>query len=399
MSSKKIINCFVNFRNFLKKSIKKDIGLHEPEISLTDKKNVLDCLNSTYVSTAGKYVKIFEQKIKKLTKSKYVVALNSGTSALHLALKSVNVCENTYVIMSPITFVATGNAVKYNNAKILFVDVDLKNYGMCADALERVLKRIALVKRNYCLYKKDKKRISCILPTHVFGISCDITKIKKIADKFKIPIVEDAAEGLGSFYKGKHLGLFGKVGILSFNGNKIITTGSGGAIITNSKRIYHKIYHLASVSKKNHPWKFYHDEVGYNYRMNNISAALGVAQISKIKFKIKYKKKLYQLILKKFLKLKNDIKFYKPNINLLKWNYWLISLKIKNSLKVRNGILDDFNKNGIQIRPLWEPLNTLPHFKNDIKFNLKNSLELYNETILLPSSPQLYKKIINDKKF
>jgi dTDP-4-amino-4,6-dideoxygalactose transaminase len=298
--------------------------------------------------------------------------------------------------MSPITFVATGNAVKYNKAKIIFVDVDLKNYGMCPDALERVLKSIALVKKNYCLHKKNKKRISCILPTHVFGISCDIIKIKKIADKFKIPIVEDAAEGLSSFYKGKHLGLYGKVGILSFNGNKIITTGSGGAIITNSKRIYDKIYHLACVSKKNHPWKFYHDEVGYNYRMNNMSAALGAAQISNIKYKIKYKKKLYQLILKKFSKLKNEIKFYKPNISLLKWNYWLISLKIKNSLKVRNDILDDFNKNGIQIRPLWEPLNTLPHFKNDVKFNLKNSLELYNETILLPSSPQLYKKILND---
>ena len=185
-----------------------------------------------------------------MTKSKYVMTLNSGTSALHLALKSINVGVDTYVIMSPITFVATGNAVKYNNAKIIFVDADPVNYGMCPKALEKALKKIAFIKKDHSIYKKDKKKISCILPTHVFGIPCNISEIKKIADKFKIPLVEDAAEALGSFDKGKHLGLFGKVGILSFNGNKIITTGSGGAIITNNKKIYNKIRHLASVSKK-----------------------------------------------------------------------------------------------------------------------------------------------------
>ena len=372
--------------------IKKKTGLHEPRFDKNDIKIVSDCINSSFVSTYGKFVVKFEELLKKITKSKYVVATNTGTAALHIALMLVGVKKNTNVILPTLSFVATGNAVLYNNAIPIFLDSSTDNLCLDEIKLEKFLKRNTFSLNGKRYSKHNRKIISAIIITHVFGNFCDMEKILKISKKYSIPVVEDCAEGLGSFFKKKHLGTFGDVGILSFNGNKIITSGSGGAIITNSKKKYIQALHLVSVSKIKHKWKFFHNQLGWNYRMSSLSASLGYSQLKKIKSLINRKKKLHNNYKKIF---KNDKYFRIINLDeniKFKSNYWLNALRIEGKNISKKKILDYLNDNGILCRPIWDLLHTLPHFKKFKHYDIDGSKKLFNKTIFLPSSPSLIKK-------
>ena len=380
----------MNFNKDLKDKIysivKKKSGLHEPRFDKSDIREVSNCIKSSFVSTYGKYVSKFEKSLQRYTKSKYVVATNTGTSALHIALKLVGVKKDTNVLLPTLSFVATANSIIYNNAIPIFVDSSENTF--CLDELKL---------ENYFIYntylykgkrysKHNKKIISAIIVTHVFGSASDMTKILKVGKKYSVPVVEDCAEGLGSFFKDKHLGTFGNVGILSFNGNKIITSGSGGAIITNSKKKYLEALHLVSVSKIKHKWKFYHNKLGWNYRINSLSAALGYSQLKKINLLIENKKLLHRKYKKKFDKNKN---FHLVNLDdrvNFKSNYWLNALYIQNRKISKNKTLDYLNQKGLQCRPIWDLLHTLPHFKKFKAYDIKNSKKLFERIILLPSS-------------
>ncbi len=371
------------------KVVKKKTGLHEPNFDQSDIREVGNCIKSSFVSTYGYYVLKFEDSLKKFTKSKYVIATNTGTSALHIALKLVGVRKDTNVIVPTLSFVATGNAVIYNDAIPIFMDSSENSFCLDEKKLEKylILNTYYLKGKRYS--KHNKKIISAIIVTHVFGSTSDMKKIIKIGKKYSIPVVEDCAEGLGSFYKKKHLGTFGDVGILSFNGNKIITSGSGGAIITNSKKKYLEALHIVSVSKIKHKWKFFHDRLGWNYRMSSLSASLGYSQLAKIKSFINKKKLLHKKYKKEFNGDKNfNLVNLDNNIN-FKSNYWLNALYIKNPKISKEVILNHLNNKGLQCRPIWDLLHTLPYFKKFKAYDVKASKKLFDRVILLPSSANL----------
>ena len=321
------------YKNLYKKInyiVKKKTGLHEPKFDKNDIKIVSSCIKSSFVSTFGKFVVKFEKSIKKITNSKYVIATNTGTSALHIALMLVGVKKDTNVLLPTLSFAATGNAVLYNNAIPIFLDSSESTFCLDEEKLEKYLKLNTFFINGKRCSKHNRKLISAIIVTHVFGSYCDMEKILKISKKYGVPIVEDCAEGLGSLYKKKHLSTFGNVGILSFNGNKIVTSGSGGAIITNSKKLYLQALHLVSVSKIKHKWKFFHDKLGWNYRMSSLSASLGYSQLKKIRSLISKKKILHNKYKKQF---ENDKNFHLMNLERntnFKSNYWLNALRIDN---------------------------------------------------------------------
>ena len=366
---------------------KRNLGLHEPKFDKKDLFNVKKCVHSTYVSTAGKFIEKFEKKIKKITKAKYVVSTNSGTSALHIALKTVGVDENSHVIVSPLSFVASVNAIIFNNGSPIFIDCEKKNYSLSPDILREFLNKYSYKTSKGTFFKKDKKKISAILVTHVFGSSAKINSLLKISKNFNIPLVEDSAESLGCYFKNKHLGTFGKMGILSFNGNKIVTTGAGGAILTNSKKLYTECLHLVRVAKKKHIWEFDHDRVGFNYRINNLSASIGCSQLDRLK-KILIKKKTLQ---KKYIKNFQGNKYFNfidfDKIDSLKSNYWLNGI-ILNKSSEKKRILNYLNKKGFFCRPAWKTLCDLKPFKKFYKYKIKNAYDLEKSLIFLPSSPQ-----------
>ena len=371
--------------------VKKKTGLHEPNFDIKDIKEVTKCIKSSFVSTYGKYVLDFENKIRKYTNSKYVIATNSGTSALHIALNVVGVKKNTNVILPTLSFVATANSVLYNGANPIFLDSSEKNFCLDENKLEKFLKNETFSKKKKRYAKYNNKLISAIIPTHVFGSCGNIEKIINLSKKYSIPVVEDCAEGLGSFYKKKHLGTFGNLGILSFNGNKIITSGSGGAILTNSKKKYLEALNLVTVAKQKHKWRFYHNKLGWNYRISSLSAALGVSQFNKIK-KILNKKKRLHLKYKKIFQDNDAFKFVDYfQIENYKSNFWLNVIRIKSTKTSKKKLLNYLNQNGIQCRPVWDLLHTLPHLSKYKSYQINQSIKLFNELILLPSSPGLIK--------
>ena len=359
--------------------------LHEPFFHLKEWKYVKKTLDDNYVSTAGPFVKKFEDKLKKYTKSKYVISTSSGTSALHLSLVVNGVKRDDEVLVPTITFAATANAVMYLGAKPHFVDSEFETLGIDHKKLDIYLKKITKKKGKYFFNKKTNKRLKAIIPVHVFGNICKIDKLIKIAKKYNLSVIEDATEALGSFYKNKHAGTFGSTGCLSFNGNKILTTGAGGALLTNNKNLAKKIKHLSTTAKIEHKWEFIHNEVGFNYRMPSINAALGLAQLENLKEILISKKKLYLKYYKflseseKYTMIKNP-----PNSSS---NNWLNTLFLKKpSLKLRDKILLMAHKKKIFLRPVWRPLHTLKHFRKMPKMNLENSIVIYKSCISLPSS-------------
>jgi aminotransferase in exopolysaccharide biosynthesis len=378
--------------------IKKILGkghhsLHEPYFCGNEWKYVKKTLDENYVSSIGSFVKKFEDQIKKFTKSKYVIPVVNGTEALHLSLIACGVNSNDEVLVPTITFVGTANAVTYSGATPHFVDSELETLGIDPIKLEKYLEKITIKKGKFYFNKKTKRRIKAILPVHIFGNICKIDKILEIAKKYNLVVIEDAAEALGSFFKNKHAGTFGSIGCFSFNGNKILTTGGGGAIITNNKLLAKKIKHLSTTAKINHRWEYIHDEVGYNFRMPNLNAALGSAQIENLNKFLRSKRKLFLKYCKEFLKV-NNVRLIK-NPDFSKSNNWLNTIFIKNSsLKKRNKVLSLAQKNQIFLRPIWKPLHTLKYFNNMPKMKLDIAMKIYKSCINLPSSASYF----NSKK-
>ena len=375
--------------SIIKLNIKKANGLHEPIFLGKEKKYLNECISSGYVSYVGKFVKLFENKICKFTKSKYAVALVNGTSALHILLTYFKINNEDEVLLPSLTFVATANAIKYCNANPHFLDIEKETLGICPKKLEKYLSKTLIRKKNFSINKYTKKKVRVLIAVHLFGFPCKIEEIKKICFKYKIKVIEDAAEAMGSFYKNKHLGNFSEAGVISFNGNKTITCGGGAVIISSNKKLTDKIKHLSTTAKIKHDWEYIHDDVGYNYRMTNLNAAVGCAQIENIKKIIKAKRKnfiSYNEIFKKY----KDIKIFKEPKN-SSCNYWLITILFKKN--IRNKILKLINQKGFNARAIWKPLHTLKIYKDCQRDKMTTTFDIYKNSINLPSSP-----IINYQK-
>lgn len=359
------------------------IPLHSPTFKGNEKEYVLDTIESTFVSSVGKYVDLFEEKIQIFTKTNRAVATVNGTSALHTALYLSNVRQNDLVITQPLTFIATCNAIHHLGAQPIFIDVDKNNLSLCPIALETWLDSEAIIKNNQCYYKKTNQIIKAIVPMHTFGHPAKLDELKLISEKWRLILIEDAAESLGSYYKGKHTGTIGKYGILSFNGNKTITTGGGGMILCKNIDDGLHAKHITTTAKIKHPYEFFHDEIGFNYRMPNINAALGVAQIENLSLLLKKKKELANHY-KEYFKKTNYVFIEEPDY--AKSNYWLNAI-ICDDKKDRDHFLSITNNNHIITRPIWTLMHNLPIYSNCIKGNLKNSEWLESRVVNIPSTP------------
>tara|TARA_Y100000768_G_C23988007_1_gene690192 strand:- start:3188 stop:4327 length:1140 start_codon:yes stop_codon:yes gene_type:complete len=378
---------FKEFIDFVREiyDTKKDILLHEPKFIGNEKKYIDHCIDTTFVSSVGKFVNKFEEKIAKYTGAKYAIATTNGTSALHISLILAGVEKNNEVITQPLNFVACCNAISYCNADPIFIDVDRDTMGLSPSSLKSFLENNTSIKNKKCINNKTKKVIKACVPMHSYGHPCRINEIKKICDQYYIFLIEDAAESLGSFYKKKHTGTFGKLGTLSFNGNKIITAGGGGCIITNNKVLAKKAKHLTTTAKVPHKWNYNHDMIGYNYRMPNINAALLVAQLEKLNDFVKNKRNLAN----KYKSFFNDTDyvFFKELKN-SKSNYWLNSIILKDKHQ-KDKFLEYTNSKGVMTRPIWTLMNNLPMFKKAQCHNLKNSKWLDERVVNIPSSTTL----------
>jgi perosamine synthetase len=358
------------------------IPIHEPKFIGNEKKYLNECIDSTFVSSVGKFVDDFEINFSNYTGAKYTVATSNGTSALHIALLLANVENNNEVITQPLTFVATCNAISYCNARPIFVDVDKDTMGMSPLALKKFLDNNTLIKNKQCINNKTGKIIKACVPMHTFGHPCRIDEIKDICDRHYIFLIEDAAESVGSFYKDKHTGTFGQVGIMSFNGNKIITSGGGGCIVTNDASLAKKAKHLSTTAKKPHKWDFSHNMVGYNYRMPNLNAALLIAQLENLENFVHNKRELAHMYEEFFND--TDYVFVKEPIN-AKSNYWINSIIFKNK-EQRNAFLSEADYQGVMTRPIWTLMNKLSMFKDAQHDDLTNASWLEDRIVNIPSS-------------
>lgn len=361
---------------------KEFIPLHEPRFIGNEKKYLNDCIDSTFVSSVGKYVDTFEKEFALKVGTKYAIATVNGTSALHISLILADVNKEDEVITQPLTFIATCNAISYIGAKPIFIDVDLDTMGLSPKSLKDFLENNCELKENKCINKTTKKIIKACVPMHTFGHPCKIDEIKTICDEWNLILVEDSAESLGSFYKDKHTGTFGQIGVFSFNGNKIITSGGGGVIVTDDEKLAKRAKHITTTAKIPHPYEYTHDEIGYNYRMPNLNAALLVAQLEQLDRFLVSKREL-ALSYKKFF-LNEDVSFIEEPKD-SKSNYWLQSVLLKDQNQ-RDNFLEFTNKNGVMTRPIWKLMNKLEMFKNCQCSILENSKYLEKRVVNIPSS-------------
>lgn len=363
---------------------KEFVPLHEPLFNEKEVEYVTDCIKTGWVSSVGSYVTRFEEELARFTGVRRAVAVVNGTAALHIALKVVGVRENDEILMPALTFIATANAVSYLQAVPHFIDVNEITLGIDPFKLESHLKKIAEMRQGELYNKHTNRRIKALVPMHTFGHPCMMDELLNLCDRFNLVLVEDAAESLGSYYKDKHTGSFGKVNAMSFNGNKIITTGGGGAILTDNEDLADYIKHLTTTSKIPHKWEYVHDEIGYNYRMPNINAALGCAQLEKVKEFVKYKRQLVEQYEKMLVPIEGFQLFKEPpNCNS---NYWLQTILLDQSLK-KDHILSFLNENGVMSRPIWCPMHLLEMYKNCPKADLIVTEELHKTAINIPSTP------------
>jgi len=369
----------------------KDSNLHEPVFNGNEWLYLKECLDSTYVSSVGEFVNKFEQSLVDLTGAKYAIALVNGTAAIHLALVLADVKEGDEVLAPALTFVATANAITYLKATPHFIDNDEDTLGVDPKKLYEYLNKFTKQKDGKCINIQTNKIIKAVVPTHVFGHPCKIDEIVDVANKFNIIVIEDAAESIGSYYKNKHTGTFGLMGILSFNGNKTITTGGGGAILTNNQEIAKSAKHLSTTAKLAHKWDYFHDEVGFNYRLPNINAALGCAQLEQLPKLLKSKRILFEKYEDKISLLKGVRLFKEPSD--CKSNYWLqtLLLDIPNKNK-RDEILSLTNKNGLMTRPAWILMHKLKQFTSNPRMNLSCAESIVERVINIPSSSNLIGK-------
>jgi aminotransferase in exopolysaccharide biosynthesis len=363
------------------------IPLHAPTFKEHDREYVLDAIDSTFVSSVGEYVNRFERDLAAFTGATRAVATVNGTTALQTALRLVGVGSGDEILTQPLTFVATANAVVHSGARPVFIDVDRDTMGLSPDALEAWLMenveiREAESQTSHAYNKTTNRRIRAILPMHTFGHPCRIERIVQIARKWSIPVVEDAAEAIGSYVGSTHCGLFGDVGILSFNGNKTITCGGGGAIVTNNEPMAARAKHLTTTAKIPHPWDFEHDEIGYNFRMPNLNAALACAQLERLPEILEEKRDL-ALAYARFFGDKNWAEFLKEPEG-TRSNYWLCAI-ILNSQTARNKFLETLNAEGVMVRPIWKLMTELSIYKDCQSGPVENAKWLRDRVVNLPS--------------
>ena len=366
------------------------IALHEPNFTGNEWQYVKECLDTGWVSSVGKYVTQFEQDLADFTGSKHAIATMNGTAALHICYLMAGVQAGDEVLMPTLTFVATANALSYCGATPHFIDSEANHLGIDCNALDQYLHDITDKQGNTTINRHTGRPLRALCVMHTLGHPVDLDAVEKICQKYHLILIEDAAEALGSYYKGEHVGHRGLVGALSFNGNKIITTGGGGAVLTNDAQIAKHAKHITTTAKLNHPWQFEHDEVAYNYRLPNLNAAVGCAQLEKMTAKLQAKR----VLLQKYQNAFADSKEFKMVTEPLfaRSNYWLNALLLADNtdaLARRDQLLKALNDKGIMTRPIWNLLHTLPMYANCPRMPLPVAENLINRMIQIPSSPQL----------
>ena len=358
------------------------IPLHAPHFGGNEKKYLMETIDSTFVSSVGPFVDRFENQMVSLTSTKKAVAVVNGTAGIQVALRLVGVKHGDEVITQALTFVATTNAIKYNGANPVFVDVDLDTMGLSSQAVEQFLLENAELRENGCFNKKTGNKISACIAMHTFGFPVHLDELKKVCDDWNIPLIEDAAEALGSYYKNKHVGTHGEISVFSFNGNKIVTSGGGGALVTNNLDIGNRAKHVTTTAKVPHAYEYVHDELGYNFRMPNINAALACAQLEQLNFFLNNKRELALAY--------NDF-FETIGINFrteqeqTKSNYWLMCVEL-NDKKERDLFLKETNTQKVMTRPIWQLMFKLPMYENCLRDEQKNALYLEERILNIPSS-------------
>lgn len=370
--------------SFIKAQYKTEsfIPLHVPHFGGNEKKYLLETIDSTFVSSVGAYVDQFELMMQGITQTQKAVAVVNGTAGIQVALRLVGVKAGDEVLTQALTFVATANAIAYQNATPIFLDVDLDTMGLSPKAVALFLEEFGDLREDGCYNKKTGKKISACVPMHTFGFPVHLDELITICDSWKIPVVEDAAESLGSEYKGKPTGSIGKVGVFSFNGNKIVTCGGGGAIVTNDIAIGKKGKYLTTTAKVPHPYEYVHDEMGYNFRMPNLNAALACAQLEQLNGFLDNKRKLakeYQ----SFFATKG-IKF-RTETPETKANYWLMCVELENKAE-RDLFLETTNANGVMTRPIWQLMYRLPMYAHCQRDEQINAEFLEERIVNIPSS-------------
>jgi perosamine synthetase len=409
------MNDYQEVINFIKSLYpdKNPVPLHEPVFFGNEKKYIDDCIDSSYVSYIGKYVTKFEEMTANYTGSKHAVAVVNGTAALQIALQVAGVKPGDEVITQSLTFVATANAISQCGAKPVFIDVDIDTMGLSPVKLNDWLQKNTKYDNNLkkTINQSTNQPISAIVPMHTFGFPCRIDQIVEIANKYNIPVIEDSAESLGSWYspreinksrfegskkeiisRGKHTGTFGLAGILSYNGNKTITTGGGGMVITDNEEFAKKAKHITTTAKVPHKWEYIHDEVGYNYRMTYVTAEIGVSQMEYLNTIIENKRQTaeeYNQFFRSIKELDNQTITFINESEDSQSNFWLNCIKLENR-EERDKFLEETNSNGVMTRPIWRLMNKLEMYKNCQRGNLDNSQWLEDRIVNIPSS---YRKL------
>ena len=364
------------------------VPLSVPKFIGNEKKYLEECIDTTYVSSVGKFVDRFEEEIARYTGCKRAVVCVSGTNALHMSLMLADVKRDDEVLTQALTFVATCNALSYIGAHPVFLDVDKDTMGLSPRAVHEWLTNNSEQKKGECYNKRTGRRIKACVPMHTFGHPVHLDELGDILKEYHIELVEDAAESIGSLYKGKHTGTFGKVGALSFNGNKTITTGGGGMMLFNDEELGAYAKHLTTQAKVPHRWEFRHDHIGYNYRMPNINAALGCAQLENIELFVNNKRETAKTY-EEFFRNVPDLDFFVEPEN-TRSNYWLNALIMKDK-DAQSKFLQETNDNGVMTRPIWELMNRLPMFEKCQHDSLDNTIWLADRVVNIPSSVRLKK--------
>nr|WP_157230957.1 LegC family aminotransferase [Brevibacillus sp. BC25] len=384
----KIVESVVSTLNDIVPNEKDYIALHEPCFQGKEWEYVKECIDTGWVSSVGKYVDQFEQMLQEYTGVKRAVAVVNGTAALHICLKLVGVESGDEVLIPTLTFIATANAVAYCGAIPHFVDSSEKTLGIDPYKLESYLEEIAVVREGICYNRVSGRRIKAVVPMHTFGHPVELDELVNVCERFRLELVEDAAESLGSFYKGRHTGNLGKVSALSFNGNKIITTGGGGAILTNDESLGRLAKHITTTAKIPHKWAFEHDQIGYNYRMPNINAALGCAQLEQLPNFLTKKRKVAEIYQNAFKQIEGVTFFWEQDY--VSSNFWLNAILLDDEYaSVRDKILEKTNTQGIMTRPTWTLLHKLDMFKQCPSMPIETSMMIERRLINIPSSVEL----------
>lgn len=377
-----------NVIDFIRQTFQQPEGivpLHAPCFIGNEKKYLNECIDSTFVSSVGKFVDRFEEMVAEYTGAKKAVVCVNGTNALYLAMLLAGVEQNDEVITQPLTFIATANAISYIGAHAVFLDVDLDTMGLSPVKVRDWLEKNAEIKNGECFNRKTGRRIKACIPMHTFGHPVHLDELVKVCKDYCLDLLEDAAESIGSFYKGKHTGTFGKIGAISFNGNKTITTGGGGMLLFMDEELGKYAKHITTQAKVPHRWEFVHDHIGYNYRMPNINAALGCAQMEHLQEFVDNKRDLAQKYAAYFKD--SDISFFTEPAECVS-NYWLNVVLLKDK-KAREQFLEETNDAGVMTRPIWQLMNRLPMFKDCECGDLSNAEWLEARVVNIPSSVRL----------